>query len=214
MIPEPTIKRLCSLFHLLDDLEKEGLTCCTSRELESISGIPAYTIRKDLSLLGGSGPRIKSRSAGYEISSLKEILTEALGFGELKNACIVGLGKMGQVLLQYSGFIPDEFRLVAGFDSDVNTLELLRSEIPLYPSYEITDRVKEKKIELAIISVPLSAAQLTADRLIKGGIKGIVNFTAARIQHPEDVFVRNLYVIEEFRFLSSQLYLKEDTPKE
>ena len=49
------------------------------------------------------------------------------------------------------------------------------------------------------------------DRLVEGGIKGIVNFSPVVLQVPESVSVRNTYVLEEFRILSSYINLRKES---
>jgi redox-sensing transcriptional repressor len=95
---------------------------------------------------------------------------------------------------------------VAGFDSDVNKLETIKTAIMVFPSYDIAEIVKKMGIELAIIAVPVSHAQEMADRLITGGIRGILNLTPTVITIGGNrCFVRNIDIAGELRILSAMI---------
>ena len=67
-IPFPAITRLCSVYQLLLDLERDGVSSISSSELECRLGISAHNVRKDISFLGGAG----SSGSGYDVCRLKE----------------------------------------------------------------------------------------------------------------------------------------------
>jgi redox-sensing transcriptional repressor len=51
------------------------------------------------------------------------------------------------------------------------------------------DNLRKRNINLAVLTVPESAAQGVVDRLVIVGIKGILNFSPLRIQVPSKVKV-------------------------
>lgn len=199
-IPQPAILRLCAIHQYLCDLEREGVARISSPELEKRTAIPSHTIRKDINYLGEIG----CTGSGYDVARLKEHIAGKLEFAPTQKTCIVGLGNLGLAILHLPEFGESgAFRLVAGFDSNINRLETLRTGIPLYPSHEISDTVRSMAIELAILAVPAPAAQEVCDRLVDGGIAGIVNFTRTIIRPERDgVFVRNIDLAVECRILS------------
>jgi len=203
-IPQASIERLCSLHRVLRDLAAEGRTSISSRELENRTGIPAHTIRKDVSTFGLSA----GSEAGYAVRTLALAISGELGFGGGVKVCLVGLGRMGTAILNYADFASEGYVLAAGFDSNINRIELLVSQTPLFPSYEIPSRVKELGIELAILAVPAQAVEDVAAKLVKGGIRGIVSFAPGAVKLPEgtqNVFVRTVSVVEELKILSSHI---------
>ena len=205
VLPLPTIERLSALYGLLGHLPKDERTTISSQELGRLTGESAHTVRKDLAYLK---PRTVS-SQGYDIEALMEAIAEVPGLATRRRACIVGLGRLGQALLQYTDFAREGIDLCAGFDSDVNKLELLHSTIPLFPSHRITAEVREQRIGLAIIAVPPRAAQPVADRLCAGGISGILNFSSPVKVTPQ-VEIRQLSVVEELRILSILIDRRSD----
>ncbi len=197
-IPEPTIERLLLLTRFLENCDK---TSITSAEIEASTGWSSHTIRKDISFLSGD----LSSGNGYSPAALKSAIELSLGLREPRKACVVGLGRLGSAYLNFPGFEADGFKIVAGFDSSVNRVEILQSPVTLYPSYKMGEVISRFGIELALLCVPAAAAQAAADKLVAAGIKGIVNFAPASLQVPPNVTVRNVYVVDELRALSARL---------
>ena len=201
-IPQPTIIRLCAIYQLLCNLEKEGVKKVSSSELEEKTGVPSHTIRKDISFIGEAG----STGTGYEVGKLKQRILSNLGFNRERKACIVGLGRLGSAIMQWQSMTEGEFRIVAGFDSDINKVETIKTSISVFPSHEVSDVVKRMGIELGIITVPPARAQVVADQLMEAGVKGIVNFAPAIIKSKRnDCFIRNMDIAGELRILSATI---------
>jgi redox-sensing transcriptional repressor len=60
-----------------------------------------------------------------------------------------------------------------------------------YHINELETKIKEDGIELAILSVPITEAQAIAERLIRSGIKGILNYSPIELRLPESIYVEN-----------------------
>lgn len=206
-IPFPTIERLCTIYHLLEELYENGIRSLSSKEIGAYIGAGAHTVRKDINYLGEIG---KGR-AGYDVALLKNHLMNHLGLTGHKKACIVGLGRLGAAILEYARLALSGFDMVAGFDRNINKLETIKTAITLYPAHEITTIVRRNGIELAVLAVPAQAAQEAAHRLIDGGIKGIVNFSPALLQTEAGVVIRNIDLINEFRIVTVLSGLSIDT---
>ncbi|TFH43415.1 MAG: hypothetical protein E4G96_01210 [Chrysiogenales bacterium] len=102
------------------------------------------------------------------------------------------------------------FTIIAGFDSNINRLETIQTRIPLYPTYEISEMIRKLDIELAVITEPDRNIEKITERLIEGGIKGIINFTPDILTSPaESVYVRNMDIITEFRFIAALITLND-----
>jgi redox-sensing transcriptional repressor len=201
-IPKPALNRLSILYQFLNRLENEKIESVSSREIEFQIGISAHTIRKDISYL-------KAELSGgykYNVSELIQVIADVLNFNSERNACVIGLGRIGSALLNYQEFKTNGFEIIAGFDSNINKIETIKADCPLFPSYLIEEKVKELQIELAVLAVPHGAVQPTLNRLLKGGIKGIVNFTSAALRC-ENVYVINNDVTCDFRVLSALISL-------
>ncbi len=209
IIPKPAIVRLSTLFVLLENLEKDGQKKIFSAEIGKLLGVPSHTIRKDISFLRQAGT-----GNGYEISNLKNIIAEYLGFNKYKKACIVGMGRLGSVITTKNGFYSNEYTVIAGFDNNTDKLKNSRPDMTLYPMEKLKEVIEKEQIKIGIITVPQSSARKVANDLIECGIKGIINFSPVLIEiNREDVFIRNIFIAAEFNILSALIsqYEKKQT---
>ena len=221
-LPKPTKKRLIQLLAILQKWPDKKIT---SVAISEASGWKSSLIRHDLWLLGFK----KGVSNGYYIEELEQVIKSALNIsfkkdtfmlskkesnvaytsdsstavvgsgsaeGIFKKVCIAGLGRLGASLLDNS-----VFEICAGFDSNVNRVEILRSTFPLYPASEMDFVIKREKINFAILTVADKDAQSMANRLIKAGISGIVNMTNVLLKVPQNVKVENLSIITALNLL-------------
>ncbi len=205
-IPKPALSRLCRIYNLMEELEVKGDTSISSREIGKRLGVGSHNIRKDISYIGETG----ISGSGYEINRLKTHIEAALGLSKERNACIIGLGGLGIVIMNYQKPLFPHFKIIAGFDSNINVLETIEISIPVYPTYEITEIITEKKIELAVITEPDRNIEKIMERLYKGGIKGIINFTPMTMSSDyESVYIRNIDIVTEFRYLSALFSMQD-----
>lgn len=216
-LSEPSKKRLLGLDYLLqqelanqnqqggeqeDQQGGRGIEATiTSKKIAQLTGWTDATIRRDISQLG-----LKcGASKGYPIQDLQKAIAQALGSTTKDEVghrcCIVGLGKIGAALLDYAGFVPAGFQMVAGFDSSVNRVELLNASFPLYPAARLEQVIQQEKIQYAVLAVPDQVAVDYGQRLVQAGIQGIVNYTNALLIVPPEVRVENVSVIHSLRHL-------------
>ena len=195
-LPEVTRKRMLILQNLLQGWQSEKIT---SMQISEITGWKDSLIRHDLWLLGYN----KGISNGYLKDDLQEAISLALGFeSEEVNCCIAGLNRLGAALLDDATTEGSVFKIKAGFDSNVNRVEILRSTFPLYPATEMSWVIKQEKITLAILTVADKDAQSMCDRLVKAGITGIVNMTGRILKVPEGIKTENVSVITALKLVN------------
>jgi len=200
-IPEPARERLLRLMRLLENHTLAGDTGpVTSAQVEELTGVPRDTIRRDISCLGAIGS-----NAGYEPETLIPLIKRALGLDRRRKFCVVGLGRLGSAYLNFSPPELAEFELAAGFDTNVNRVEILRSPVPLYPAYKLAEVISRFAVEIALLCVPAEAAQAAAERCVAAGVRGMVNFAPVALKLPPEVAVRNVYVVDELRSLSIKM---------
>ncbi|KMQ53023.1 Redox-sensitive transcriptional regulator [Chitinispirillum alkaliphilum] len=205
-IPLPAVSRLCSLYQILGDLESKGVSRLSSGALGEMLGVGAPNLRKDISYLGES----TSVGGGYEISRLRELISRKLGLNSGRKTCIAGLGRLGSAIMQHCR-TEREFDIKAGFDSNINLIETMSAPVAVFPSYEMVDVIRGKGIELGILTVPASGAQECAENMVKGGIRGIINFTPVVLRMPQEILVRNIDLTGEFRALSALMFLNRQS---
>lgn len=220
-LPKPTKKRLIQLLAILQKWPDKKIT---SVAISEASGWKSSLIRHDLWLLGfkkgvSNGYYIeeleqviknalnisfkkdtfmlskKESNVAYTSDSSTAVVGSGSAEGIFKKVCIAGLGRLGASLLDQNLFDNSVFEICAGFDSNVNRVEILRSTFPLYPASEMDFVIKREKIYFAILTVADKDAQTMANRLIKAGISGIVNMTNVLLKVPQNVKVENLSII-------------------
>jgi len=205
VISEPAKERLLQLVRLF---EKQALAGdwgpVTSAQLEQLTGLHRDTVRKDISCLSMAADGLEGgigSNAGYHPELLLPLIKQTLGLDRRRKFCVVGLGRLGSAYLNFTPPELAEFELAAGFDTNVNRVEILRSPAPLYPAYKFAEVVSRFGIELALLCVPAHAAQAAAEKCVASGIRGILNFAPVALGLPPDVAVRNVYVADELRSL-------------
>ncbi len=199
-IPLKSISRLTALYQTLLNLQNRGQDRVSSSELEEITGISAATIRKDLQYLGSPG----QNGAGYDSDTVARAICTRFGLDKETRACIVGLGNLGQAILQYEQFNHSGYSIIAGFDANTNKVETMPSPVRLYPTYEMEDVIRRYEIEMGIIAVPASAARDVARTLIDAGIRSLINFAPVIINVKKaNVIIRNIDIMQEFRIVSA-----------
>ena len=189
-VPEVTVARLSLYLRCLSDLEEEGIEVISSAELGKRCGINPAQIRKDLAYFGEFG----TRGVGYYVKDLKEDIKRIIGLDKEWEVALVGVGNLGRALLSYHGFKRHGFKITAAFDKvvDEERKSVMPPDCTLYHADEMEEIIRKKRLKIAIIAVHYSEAQKVADRLVKAGIKGILNFAPVRLKVPKNVTVRHI----------------------
>ena len=193
-LPKVTRRRLIELESVLKAWQK---TKITSADISALTGWKDSLIRHDFWLAGLGGDGV---SNGYVTANLLEAVRKANT--ESVNVCIAGLGRLGAALLDEALFDGSGFIIKAGFDSNVNRVEILRSTFPLYPAADMSWVIKQERITKAILAVADKDAQSMCDRLVKAGITGIVNMTNSILRVPENVKLENLSILNSLKIIS------------
>jgi redox-sensing transcriptional repressor len=203
-IPAAAKERLLYLMRLLEHSDVRGPI--TSAQIEALTGWASHSVRKDISFLGAAGEAGNvGPSGGYEPEALVSLIKKALGLEKRRKFCVVGLGRLGSAYLNVPDLGDSEFELAAGFDSNVNRTEILKSPVPLYPAYKMGEVIGRFNIEIALLCVPAEAAQAAAERLAAAGIRGILNFAPVGITVPPAIAVRNVFLTDELRALTIKM---------
>lgn len=198
-IPEVVVSRLPMYVRGLSDLLKEGIEFVSSGDLGSRLGITPVQIRKDLSYCG----RLGRRGRGYNVRLLLAELNEILGLDRQWVMAVVGVGRLGRAILNYRGFVPRGFKIVAAFDKDRSVVGKRVGGVVVQDIGELEAAVKEKMINIAVVAVPMAEAQDVVDRLVESGIRAILNYAPICCKVPEGV---RLQAIDPVLVLQSMTY--------
>lgn len=192
------IRRLPKYYRYLSELQENGIKRISSRELSKLTGFTASQIRQDLNNFGGFG----QQGYGYNVEDLKRELGEILGVEKDYSGIIVGAGNMGQAIAKFKGFENAGFKLKAMFDNDPEIIGTKIRGIEVLDINTLETYLSENEIEIGVICTPKSGSQLIADKLVKGGIKGIWNFAPIDLKLPEEIAVENVHLNESLFTLS------------
>lgn len=105
------------------------------------------------------------------------------------------------------GFLQRGFDIRCIFDNNPKKVGKKLSNIKIHSLDLLDEKVKDLKIDLGIIAVPASAAQEVADKLVKAGVRGIVNFAPINITVKENIILRRVDLAAQLEYLT--YYLEE-----
>ena len=200
-IADSTVRRLSAYLRFLEDFENRGLTTISSEELARRGGTTSAQVRKDLSFFGSFG----KRGLGYSIPELAGRLREILGLGREWRVVIVGAGKIGAALAQYRGFRQRGFNILAAYDNNPEKLGKRLEGIEVRDIEQLERDIQREKPDIVVLTVPGDQAQRMVDRVVKAGVKAILNFAPAQLQAPPDVTVKTVNMAMELEGLSFAL---------
>lgn len=196
-IPQVTAKRLPLYYRYLEKLHAIGKHRVSSADLSDALQIDPATIRRDFSYLGELG----KKGYGYNVTYLLQFLRDFLKQDEVTNVVLVGVGNLGTALLRYNFYRSHSTKIVAGFDKDPNKIGTDVDGIPVYSMDRFREVTQLHNVEVAILTVPINAAQPTTEFLIQSGIRGILNFTPARLNTLSHVRIHHIDLTSELQTL-------------
>lgn len=183
-IPRATLGRIPVYLRYLKSLPA-GITNVSATTVAKNLGLGEVQVRKDFGLLCGSGkPKI-----GYLTSTLTESLESFLG---CKNGgtIIVGAGKLGTALLDYSGFEDYGLDIMAAFDKNATDGMNSSAGKPVLPMNRLHDFCLNNDVSIGIIAVPATAAQEVCNLLYENGVKVMWCFAPCRLYKPPDAIIQ------------------------
>jgi redox-sensing transcriptional repressor len=187
-IPDIIIGRLPVYLRALQRLSDKGIYTTSSQELGAIVGISAAQIRKDISQFGEFG----KQGTGYSIPFLIERLRDILKVDRVWDVVIVGMGDMGHALARYNGFSNRGFHITMVFDNDPKKVGQKVGDFEILDMSVISEKIKQNKIKIAMLTVPATAAQEVAEQLVKAGVRSILNYAPISLSVPAGVRVQHI----------------------
>jgi redox-sensing transcriptional repressor len=192
-LPHKTIERLSQYRRALLMVHASGKTHIFSHEIAKLIHITAVQVRRDIMLIGYTGTLRK----GYNVKELIDLIGEIIDSDAVIRVCVVGVGNLGRAMINYFSGKRTKLSIVAVFDSNAEKVGKKYSGVACYGIDQINELVKKEDIKIGIITVPADQGQVTADRLVKAGIKGILNYAPKSVSVPKDVH------LEEYDMITS-----------
>lgn len=199
-ISDRVVQRLTEYLSILKEVRKyeDGIN---SIELSKIMDTTSAQVRKDLSTFGEFGVRGK----GYDIDKLIEIIEDILGINKVNDLIVVGYGKMGEMITSNSKVLGKGFRIVGVFDNDPKKIDQeISGNLKIQNVEKVEEFIKSSSniVETAILSVIKGQAQTAAEKLVKNGIKAILNMTTYKLELPKNIVVVNMDISAKLQELN------------
>ncbi|PKL85962.1 MAG: redox-sensing transcriptional repressor Rex [Ignavibacteriae bacterium HGW-Ignavibacteriae-1] len=190
------ILRLLNYKNLLKHLQTLGFKKVFSDNISDTLEISSSLVRKDFGNFGITG----NRKGGYEIDSILGKIDDILGKDEIQKVVVIGVGRIGEALMKYQGFMKEGIQIVAGFDIDPSRINA-EGNPPVLHNDKIADFIEENDIKICIMTVPQMVAKHTVDLLTATGIGGILNFTPIKFQSSAELTINNINIVHELENL-------------
>ena len=196
-VSKSVLKRLPVYLTYLKGLPEDGAQYISATALANALGLGEVQVRKDLaSVSDGGKPKV-----GYLRSGLIDDIEQFLGYDNNTDAVIIGAGKLGQALCDYTGFETYGLNILAAFDILPAASSTLRGK-PIFGMDQLAAFCKANKVRMGIITVP--AAQV-CEELIASGIRAIWNFAPTHLDVPGHILVQNEDMATSLAVLSMHL---------
>ncbi len=204
-VPDVVVLRLPLYVRALTQLMDEGVDMVSSQQLGDLLQMTPAQIRKDLSYFG----RFGKQGRGYNVRFLRQELCQILGLDRQWPACLVGVGRLGQALIRYPGFVPEGFSVVAAFDSDPEQVGRSVGGVVVRPMSELARAIEGEGISIGIVAVPAPQAQSVIGQLVEAGVHGILNYAPIMPKVPTRTVIRNIDPVLSLQSMTFYL-MRED----
>ncbi|HAZ91123.1 MAG TPA: redox-sensing transcriptional repressor Rex [Eubacterium sp.] len=205
-ISKAVIQRLPRYYRYLGDLKDCGIDRISSKELSERMKVTASQIRQDLNNFGGFG----QQGYGYNVPILYNEIAKILNITTKHTMIVIGAGNLGQAITNYNNFEKQGFVVKAMFDVNPDVVDSASTRVPVYNIDNVKNYIKKYNIEIAVLTIPKTAAIETANMLVDAGIKAIWNFTHTDLNLPEHVTVENVHLSDSLMKLSYNMERSAD----
>ena len=117
------------------------------------------------------------------------------------------MGRLGRAIINYTGFAPEGFSIVAAFDSSQRHIGTMVGDLKVRPMEDLSQAISEQRVSIGIVAVPAVQAQNVIDTLVENGIHGILNYAPVAPHVPLGIVMRNIDPVISLQ--SMTFYLKD-----
>lgn len=196
------LHRMPYYLQLLKDHKANNEIVISAKAVATELRLNDVQVRKDLAALSS----IKGKpNTGFEIQDLIDNMEDYLGYNNVMDAVLVGVGSLGKALISYKGFANYGLNIVAAFDNDPEIIDEVVGDTRVRPLSEMEELCKRLRTHIGIITVPAEAAQSVCDDLLASGILAIWNFAPVHLNAPENVLIQNENMAASLAMLSRKL---------
>lgn len=206
-IPQATAKRLPLYYRFLRNLHNSGKQRVSSAELSEAVKVDSATIRRDFSYFGALG----KKGYGYNVNYLLSFFRKTLDQDEVTKVALIGVGNLGTAFLNYNFMKNNNTKIEVAFDIDPNKVGKKIGDVMIYSFEELEARLISEDISVVILTIPAEVAQRVTDQVTRTNVKGILNFTPARLNVPNSIRVHHIDLAVE---LQSLVYFLKHYPND
>lgn len=209
-ISSSVIRRLPRYYRFLNEIEKQGVSHISSRELARKMQLTASQIRQDFNCFGEFG----QQGVGYSVKQLRDEIEGILGIRCHYPAILVGAGNIGTAIANQVIFDSKCFDLVGVFDKDNQKIGKSIKDIKIMSTDYIEEFCFSTPVKTAILCVPKGAAEELSKRLYNIGIKSFWNFSHydLSMRFP-DVVVENVHLSDSLMALCFMINQEQSKEK-
>ncbi len=193
------IRRLPRYLRKLDELSESGVDKISSRQLGDLLGLTSSQVRQDFNCFGEFG----QQGYGYNIAALRTQIAGILGMERGFTAILVGVGNIGRAMMENFCFSDWGVTLAAAFDIKPALIGTDYRGVHIYSMDDLEKYLGENKADIAVLTVPKTAAVPVTERLTASGIDAIWNFTNVELTEPNSsTIVENVHFSDSLLSLS------------
>lgn len=201
------IRRLPRYLRKLDDLKASGVSRISSFSLGQQLGLTPSQIRQDFSCFGEFG----QQGYGYNVAALRAQIAGIMGMERGFTAILVGVGNIGRAMMENFCFADWGVNLAAAFDIKPALIGTEYNGVHIYGMDELESYLAEHETDIAVLTVPKTAAIPVTERLTKSGIDAIWNFTNVELTEPNSsTIVENVHFSDSLLSLSYYVAERRD----
>ena len=192
-VSKKVIARLRSYLAELDGLAKEDVPNVSSWRLAERVGVNAALIRKDLSRFGEFGVP----SFGYCVDFLIERIRDILCLNQRKQVIWVGAASLSMQAASIEKLDNHSCGIAAVFDSDVDQIGKTICGLQVIPLDDMEQVIARSNIDAAIIAIHGPEAVVVSERIVKSGIKALLNLSGEALDVGDSVRVSSFDLVGE-----------------
>ena len=193
------IRRLPRYLRKLDELSESGVDKISSRQLGDLLGLTSSQVRQDFNCFGEFG----QQGYGYNIAALRAQIAGILGMERGFTVILVGVGNIGRAMMENFCFSDWGVNLAAAFDIKPALIGTEYRGVHIYSMDDLEKYLGENKADIAVLTVPKTAAVPVTERLTASGIDAIWNFTNVELTEPNSsTIVENVHFSDSLLSLS------------
>lgn len=192
------IRRLPRYYRFLSDLQKNGVSRISSRELSARMGLTASQIRQDLNCFGGFG----QQGYGYIVEQLHDEIGNILGLDQNYPTILIGAGNLGRAVATHMSFETRGFSLIGLFDNSPSVVGQIIRGLTVQHIDTLASFCDVHHPKVAVLCLPFSAVEQLSNTLVNLGIRNFWNFSHydLSMQFP-DVVVENVHMSDSLMTL-------------